>query len=195
MNDLIVLSYRYFDIKCSAIWHIRVVALNWPEPLHSCNTWSQTVYKEVTCLNVSFSVMSARKELIQIWMSANKKAVFWQLKYVLSFMGWHDEEKSDYETSHFFTNQVQSSFIFACNAVLAAIHSFRYPIIKLFFGVQEGGNNWQSSTREYRPVSRAMVARSVSMIFIAKRPWASFSWHFPPFEDPCHWSAVWPSTR
>ena len=95
----------------------------------------------------------------------------------------------------FFFFQVQSSFIFACNAVLAAIHSFRYPIIKLFFGVQEGGNNWQSSTREYRPVSSAMVARSVSMIFIAKRPWASFSWHFPPFEDPCHWSAVWPSTR
>ena len=40
--------------------------------------------------------MSARKKSIQIWMSANKKAVFWQLKYVPSFMGWHDEEKSDF---------------------------------------------------------------------------------------------------
>ena len=57
------------------------------------------LFKEVPPSELSFSVKSAHKKLIQILVSTNKKAVFWNLDQ--SFSCWHDEKKetSELDTS------------------------------------------------------------------------------------------------
>ena len=56
--------------------------------------------KEVSCLEVSFFVMSAYKKLIQIWMLTNRKAVFWNLGQF-----WHDD-KNKFYAWHFFNRNL-----------------------------------------------------------------------------------------